>query len=345
MAVKLVVVTWFNFQKDLKTATPLRRAVVLYIMISFNYFSKNISCHWHLQMKSCCEMNTKCITKLSALIALLSALALSVQAQDQDDNAEAPAARPALSPVMTQFKGIMTSIQTKMKENNGNVTAEDLADDIKAIDALIAKHTEKTDEMAQVVVTKAMIYGRLLQDKSKADEIMAQLKTDYKGTKVVAQIEKLEAAQAAAEKAQAALAPGLPFPDFDAKDLDGKPLSVGALKGKVVLIDFWAASHGPSRRELPNVIETYKKHHADGFEIIGVSLDSDREKLDAFLKNQEGMTWPQNFDSLDGQNKLAEKYGVQSIPFTILVGKDGKIIGTKLRGKELENAVAAALGK
>ena len=83
----------------------------------------------------------------------------------------------------------------------------------------------------------------------------------------------------------------------------------------------------------------------DGFEIIGVSLDSERDKLDAFLKKEDGMTWPQFFDGQGWQNKLAVKYGVESIPFAVLIGPDGKIIDKNLRGEELENAVAGALAK
>jgi thiol-disulfide isomerase/thioredoxin len=162
---------------------------------------------------------------------------------------------------------------------------------------------------------------------------------------LLARIQAQSAQQSAAEKIQAGLAKGVDFPDFSEQDLNGKPISVGALKGKVVMVDFWATWCGPCRGELPNVIATYGKHHAQGFEIIGVSLDSDRDKLDAFLKQQDGMTWPQFFDGQGWGNKLAVKYGVESIPFAVLIGPDGKIIGKDLRGEELENAVAAALAK
>ncbi|HEY2328701.1 MAG TPA: TlpA disulfide reductase family protein, partial [Verrucomicrobiae bacterium] len=204
---------------------------------------------------------------------------------------------------------------------------------------------EKTDAMAQVLYMKATLYREVLKNPTKAVALMTQLKADYKGTKFVDRMEKMEAAQTESKKIQSALAPGATFPDFNVKSISGQPLSVAALKGKVVLIDFWATWCGPCRAELPNVIATYGKYHGHGFEIIGVSLDSDRDKLDAFLKKTDGMTWSQFFDGQGWSNELAVKYGVESIPFTILIGTDGKIIGTDLRGKALDAAVSKALGK
>jgi peroxiredoxin len=150
--------------------------------------------------------------------------------------------------------------------------------------------------------------------------------------------------QMEAQKIQAALAVGVKFPDFNEKDTAGKPLSIANYKGKVVLIDFWATWCGPCRAELPNVIATYKKYHNQGFEIIGVSLDQDQAKLTGFAKDMN-MTWQQYFDSQGWGNKLAVKYGIESIPATYLLDGNGKIIGRDLRGDELTQAVAKALGK
>ena len=98
------------------------------------------------------------------------------------------------------------------------------------------------------------------------------------------------------------------------------------------------------RAELPNVIKTYEAHHKQGFEIIGISLDKDQEKLASFTK-EKNMTWPQYFDGLVWENKLAVKYGINSIPATFLLDGQGTIIGKDLRGEALEQAVAKALAK
>jgi thiol-disulfide isomerase/thioredoxin len=195
---------------------------------------------------------------------------------------------------------------------------------------------------------KAKLYLEVIKNDEKGIELIKQIKANYPDTKygkdankILAEIEK----QAAAKKIQAGLVAGAVFPDFAETNLNGGTLSVAALKGKVVLLDFWATWCAPCRAELPNVIASYQKHHSEGFEIIGVSLDSDREKLNTFLKQQDGMTWPQYFDGEGWGNKLAAKYGVESIPFALLIGPDGKIIGKDLRGEELENAVSAAVAK
>ncbi len=252
-----------------------------------------------------------------------------------------PASDPALDALVKQ-------VNEKLK--SGHVTEADLQPELKQFDTLIAAHQKDAtpDLVAHIYFMKAMLYVEVLEDTDKGSELMKQIATSYGSTKDgknATEVLDSIAKHAGAKKLQDALATGKDFPDFSEKDLNGKPISVSSLKGKVVLVDFWATWCGPCRGELPNVITTYKKHHGQGFEIIGVSLDEDRDKLDNFLKQQDGMTWPQFFDGQGWQNKLAVKYGVEAIPFAVLVGPDGKIIGKELRGEELEAAVAGALAK
>jgi thiol-disulfide isomerase/thioredoxin len=275
--------------------------------------------------------------KLFSALGLASALFLqSAPAQD------------STAPTNPELAGLVQQVNDKIKD--GHTSEAEFTGELQKFDTLIAAHQKDTqpNAEAELIYMKAMLYIQVFNDPEKSREMMKTLATDYgttkfgqSATKILAQLSQMDDSK----KAQDSLAVGSTFPDFSEQDLNGKPLSVGSLKGKVVLVDFWATWCGPCRAELPHVIATYEKHHKDGFEIIGVSLDSERDKVDAFLKQQSGMAWPQFYDGQGWSNKLAVKYGVEAIPFAVLIGPDGKIIGKDLRGDDLENAVADALAK
>ncbi len=129
---------------------------------------------------------------------------------------------------------------------------------------------------------------------------------------------------------------------FSVTSIDGKKLSPADYKGKVLLIDFWATWCGPCVMEMPNVKSVYSRYHAKGFEIVGISLDQSRDKLDAYLQQQQ-IEWPQYFDGKWWSNDVAVKYGITSIPTTVLIDRKGKIRYKTLRGKQLEKAVQELL--
>jgi peroxiredoxin len=241
-----------------------------------------------------------------------------------------------------ELKTLVGKIRDDMAD--GKTNANDLADDLRQFDALLAGHQgEKTDAVANIVYMKAMLYDQGFHDQAKAAELVKQLKVDFQGTEFVAALEKREAAEMAAKKTQASLVVGTIFPDFNEKDVSGKPLSIANYQGKVVLLIFWATSSGSCRAELPYVMATYRKYHDQGFEIIGINLDQDRAKFTGFTEAMN-LAWPQFFDGQGWQNKLAVKYGIERIPATYLLDQHGKIIGKDLPGEALSVAVAKALG-
>jgi peroxiredoxin len=111
---------------------------------------------------------------------------------------------------------------------------------------------------------------------------------------------------------------------------DGTEVDLAKMKGKVVLIDFWATWCGPCVAEIPNVKKTYEKLHSKGFEIIGISLDSNEDKLTQFIKKKD-MPWPQYFDGKGWKNKISTQHGIRSIPAMWLVDKEGNLVDKKAR--------------
>jgi peroxiredoxin len=134
-------------------------------------------------------------------------------------------------------------------------------------------------------------------------------------------------------------------PDFTLKTPEGKEIKLSMLKGQIVLIDFWASWCGPCRQESPNVVRLYNQYKADGFTVFSVSLDENADKWKEAIK-KDGLIWPNHGSDLQGwKTPLTQLYGFNSIPHTVLVNKEGKIIGRGLRGLALENKLKKIFNK
>jgi thiol-disulfide isomerase/thioredoxin len=129
-------------------------------------------------------------------------------------------------------------------------------------------------------------------------------------------------------------APEIAFPNPS-----GKILKLSDLKGKVVLVDFWASWCGPCRAENPNVVKMYEKFKDKGFTIFSVSLDEDATKWKEAIEKDQ-LSWTNHVSDLKGwKSSVVANFGIEGIPYTVLLNKDGKIIGKNLRGEKLEETL------
>lgn len=134
-------------------------------------------------------------------------------------------------------------------------------------------------------------------------------------------------------------------PEIALPNPDGQMIKLSSLKGKVVLVDFWASWCGPCRKENPNVVALYKKYGNKGFTIYSVSLDSDKEAWKRAIK-ADGLVWNNHVSDLQQWNTpLTKLYNFNSIPFTVLIDKQGQIVGSNLRGLALDQKIQSLINQ
>lgn len=241
--------------------------------------------------------------------------------------------------------GQLASFDQEMEKLNADSRSED-----KAIAETAAN---KIDELSKQALAKITEYIKANSNKLSAAKLFVENNYEMAEEDLFAIVDKADSLFKSAPRMEKLLpviearrnvAVGKKFADFEMTDMNGKTrkLSEFVGNGKIVLIDFWASWCPPCRRDMPNIVEVYKQYKNKGFEIVGVSLDSKKEAWEKGVKDLN-ITWMQLSDLQGWKNAGAKLYGVNSIPHTVLVDKDGTIIAKGLHGKEIGEKLAEML--
>jgi thiol-disulfide isomerase/thioredoxin len=195
--------------------------------------------------------------------------------------------------------------------------------------ALISVRFGATDQQSHVDSLEAAV-EKDYPDRPELMQLLMQIAADSEPSKARLLYKKVVASSApdaikaeASSEIQKLDAIGKPV-ELQFTAVDGRQVDVSKLKGKVVMLDFWATWCGPCVGEVPNVKAAYDELHSQGFEIVGISLDKEKDRLTKFVADHN-MAWPQYFDGQYWQNKYAEKFGIHSVPSMWLIDKKGNL--------------------
>ena len=257
----------------------------------------------------------------------------------------------------TQIKNDLVKAQKVYKQSQSISDSESIDANKKAVLDLEERHSsypfefikENSDNFAVLPVIKSQFFSRELNIENMIEafeSVDTTIKNSTDGKLLAQSIDRLKI-RLAAEKATVI---GAQAPEFSAPNPEGKEIALSDVlkKGKITIIDFWAAWCGPCRRENPNIVRVYNKYHEKGLEIIGVGLDGrrgQRNPKEAWIKaiEDDKLDWHQVSNLKYFNDNIAQMYNVSAIPSMFVLNDEGKIIAKNLRGAALEQKISELL--
>ncbi|MEP7165922.1 MAG: TlpA disulfide reductase family protein [Ferruginibacter sp.] len=281
---------------------------------------------------------------------------IDFQADLKNINLEAPTFN---SPANALLKKLMVDLNKRNEEITASIANIDRLKAGHANDSLVAVETGKLNEMGYglknyilqfidtasdpVVTMFGLGYTRDIDPSELKDAIPGLAKRFPKHRGVAAIVSQYNEFMIQRNQPKPVNTGGLQVgsmaPDFTINDVNNKPVSLSSLKGKYVLVDFWASWCGPCRGENPNVVAAFNKYKDKNFTILGVSLDEDRSEWIKAIK-EDGLSWRQLSDLKGMNSSVVSVYGIDGIPYNVLLDPRGKIIATALRGSDLDKKLS-----